>query len=151
MTKLGDPHDRPAHRRQGHRPCPAARARRGGSVQANYGPILGTLTQYFTVIAPDLPGSGGSPKAGGPLDLEKRADDLVDLAVGAGHESFFVCGCSMGCAVAVTAAVRHPDRVRGLVLSTPFGRSTPRPGRRSTGGSRCWTGLVRCCRGSSFR
>ena len=32
----------------------------GGSVQANYGPILGTLTQYFTVIAPDLPGSGKS-------------------------------------------------------------------------------------------
>ncbi|PWK80853.1 alpha/beta hydrolase family protein [Lentzea atacamensis] len=86
----------------------------GGSVQANYGPILGTLTQYFTVIAPDLPGSGGSPKAGGPLDLEKLADDLVDLAVGAGHESFFVCGCSMGCAVAVTG-----------------GGAAPRPGARA--------------------
>jgi pimeloyl-ACP methyl ester carboxylesterase len=92
----------------------------GGSVQANFGPILGTLTQYFTVIAPDLPGSGGSPKAAGSLDLEKLADDLVDIAVRAGHESFFVAGYSMGCAVAVTAAVRHPERVRGLVLSTPF-------------------------------
>lgn len=92
----------------------------GGSVQANYGPILGTLTQYFTVIAPDLPGSGGSPKAAGPLDLDKLADELVDIAVKAGHESFYVSGYSMGCAVAVTAAVRHPERVRGLVLSTPF-------------------------------
>jgi pimeloyl-ACP methyl ester carboxylesterase len=92
----------------------------GGSIQANYGPILGTLTQYFTVIAPDLPGSGGSPKATGALDLERLADDLVDVAVRAGHESFFVSGYSMGCAVAVTIAVRHPDRVRGLVLSTPF-------------------------------
>ncbi|WP_086662936.1 alpha/beta fold hydrolase [Lentzea kentuckyensis] len=92
----------------------------GGSVQANYGPILGTLTQRFTVIAPDLPGSGGSPKAAGPLDLDRLADDLVDIAVQAGHESFFVSGYSMGSAVAVTIAVRHPERVRGLVLSTPF-------------------------------
>ncbi|MGW6933950.1 alpha/beta fold hydrolase [Lentzea sp. NPDC054927] len=92
----------------------------GGSIQANYGPIVGTLTQYFTVIAPDLPGSGGSPKAAGALDLDKLADDLVDIAVEAGHESFFVSGYSMGCAVAVTIAVRHPERVRGLVLSTPF-------------------------------
>ncbi|WP_394615749.1 alpha/beta fold hydrolase [Lentzea sp. JNUCC 0626] len=92
----------------------------GGSVQANYGPILGTLTQHFTVVAPDLPGSGGSPKAPGALDLETLADEVVDVAVKAGHESFFVSGYSMGCAVAATAAVRHPERVRGLVLSTPF-------------------------------
>lgn len=92
----------------------------GGSVQANYGPILGTLTQRFTVIAPDLPGSGGSPKAAGALDLDRLADNLVDIAVQAGHESFFVSGYSMGSAVAVTIAVRHPERVRGLVLSTPF-------------------------------
>ncbi|ANZ38007.1 hypothetical protein BBK82_20040 [Lentzea guizhouensis] len=92
----------------------------GGSVQANYGPVLGTLTQYFTVIAPDLPGSGRSPKAAGPLDLDQLADDLVAVAVEAGHESFFVAGYSMGCAVAATIAVRHPERVRAMVLSTPF-------------------------------
>lgn len=92
----------------------------GGSIQANYGPVLGTLTRHFTVIAPDLPGSGGSPKAAGPLDLDELADDIVDVAVRAGHESFFVSGYSMGSAVAVTAAVRHPERVRGLVLSAPF-------------------------------
>ncbi|MGI5504911.1 alpha/beta fold hydrolase [Lentzea sp. CA-135723] len=92
----------------------------GGSIQANYGPILGTLTQHFTVIAPDLPGSGGSPKAPGALDLGQLADALVDVAVKAGHESFFVSGYSMGSAIAVTTAVKHPDRVRGLVLSTPF-------------------------------
>ncbi|HUQ61387.1 alpha/beta fold hydrolase [Lentzea sp.] len=92
----------------------------GGSVQANYGPVLAPLAQHFTVVAPDLPGSGGSPVAAGPLDLEELADDLVDAVVGAGHESFSVSGYSMGCAVAVTAAVRHPERVRGLVLSAPF-------------------------------
>lgn len=92
----------------------------GGSVQANYGPVLGTLTQHFTVVAPDLPGSGGSPAASGALDLDQLADDVVTTAVEAGHGSFFVAGYSMGCAVAVTAAVRHPERVRGLVLSTPF-------------------------------
>ncbi|MFD9703229.1 alpha/beta fold hydrolase [Lentzea sp. NPDC059081] len=94
----------------------------GGSVQANYGPVLAPLTQRFTVVAPDLPGSGASPNAAGPLELEALADDLVAVATGAGHESFFVAGYSMGCAVAVTAAVRHPERVRGLVLSAPFAR-----------------------------
>lgn len=89
----------------------------GGSVVANYGPVLGTLARHFTVIAPDLPGSGGSPEVSGALELDELADDLVAAA---GHESIFVCGYSMGCAVAVTAAVRHPRRVRGLVLSAPF-------------------------------
>ncbi|NGY58193.1 alpha/beta hydrolase [Lentzea sp. NEAU-D13] len=95
----------------------------GGSIQANYGPVLGTLLQNFTVIAPDLPGSGGSPTAPGPLDLDELADDLVAVAVKAGHESFFVSGYSMGCAVAVTIAVRHPERVRGLVLSAAFAKA----------------------------
>ncbi|WP_434439030.1 alpha/beta fold hydrolase [Lentzea sp. E54] len=94
----------------------------GGSVQANFGPVLATLSRHFTVIAPDLPGSGASPKAAGALDLEALADDLVEIAVRSGHESFHVCGYSMGCAVAVTAAVRHPERVRGLVLSSPFAK-----------------------------
>jgi pimeloyl-ACP methyl ester carboxylesterase len=94
----------------------------GGSVQANYGPVLRTLTQHFTVIGRDLPGSGSTPVAAGPLVLEELADDLVDVAVRAGHESFHVSGYSMGCAIAATAAVRHPDRVRGLVLSSPFAK-----------------------------
>ena len=92
----------------------------GGSVLANYGPVLGTLARHFTVIAPDLPGAGGSPEASGPLELDELADDLVEVAVRAGHESIFVSGYSMGCAIAVTAAARHPRRVRGLVLSAPF-------------------------------
>ncbi|HEX7304261.1 alpha/beta fold hydrolase [Lentzea sp.] len=92
----------------------------GGSVQANYGPVLPALSRHFTVVAPDLPGSGRSPGGTRPLELEALADELVDVVTGAGHESFFVSGYSMGCAVAVTAAVRHPERVRGLVLSAPF-------------------------------
>ncbi len=92
----------------------------GGSVQANYGPLLGTLAQHFTLVAPDLPGSGRSPQAAGPLDLDRLADDVVNAAVRAGHETFFVAGYSMGCAVSATIAVRHPDRVRAMVLSAPF-------------------------------
>jgi pimeloyl-ACP methyl ester carboxylesterase len=92
----------------------------GGSVQANYGPVLRTLSEHFTVVAPDLPGSGRSPLAAGPLDLDRLADDVVAAALRAGHESFHVAGYSMGCAVSATIAVRHPDRVRAMVLSAPF-------------------------------
>lgn len=94
----------------------------GGSVQANYGPVLRHLSPHFTLVAPDLPGSGRSPVASGPLDLDALADDVVAAAVAAGHETFHVCGYSMGSAIAATAAVRHPGRVRGLVLSAPFAR-----------------------------
>ncbi|GLZ29995.1 alpha/beta hydrolase [Lentzea sp. NBRC 105346] len=92
----------------------------GGSVVSNYGPVLAPLTKKFTVIAPDLPGSGASPRSTTPLDLDDLADRVVACAVDAGHETFALSGFSMGTAIAVRAAVRHPDRVTRLVLTAAF-------------------------------
>ncbi|MET1073976.1 MAG: alpha/beta hydrolase [Umezawaea sp.] len=92
----------------------------GGTVQANFGPLLAPLSRSFTVIGADLPGSGATRRSTTPLDLDDLADRLVATAVHEGAEKFTVVGYSLGCATAVRAALRHPDRVTGLVLTSGF-------------------------------
>lgn len=98
----------------------------GGGVDANYGPILDGLAERRTVVGPDYPGTGRTPRATGPLSLDELADDLVAVAVEEGLESFAVLGYSLGSAVAVRAATRHPDRVTALVLTAGFARPNAR-------------------------
>ncbi|OUE23631.1 alpha/beta fold hydrolase [Clavibacter michiganensis] len=73
----------------------------------------------------DLPGFGWSDPVDGDTTLESLADALpayLDAAGVAGPVT--VVGNSLGGAVAMTLATRHPDRVRALVLadSAGFGR-----------------------------
>ncbi|WP_030676854.1 alpha/beta fold hydrolase [Streptomyces rimosus] len=89
-----------------------------GSIADNYADLIPALAATgHTVVAPDYPGSGRTPRADGPLDLDALADALVAEAVAAGVETFTLIGFSLGTAVSVRAAARHPERVRGLVLT----------------------------------
>ncbi|MET9951443.1 alpha/beta fold hydrolase [Streptomyces sp. NPDC006339] len=93
----------------------------GGGVEANFGPVRETLAAGGRrVVGFDLPGTGAAPRAARPLDLDALADDLVATADAAGVERFAVAGYSLGTAVAVRAATRHPGRVTALVLTAPF-------------------------------
>ncbi|MER6997048.1 alpha/beta hydrolase [Streptomyces sp. NPDC000410] len=98
----------------------------GGSIAANYGPVLDGLTVGRTVVGVDFPGAGGTPRSLTPLDLDELADQLVAAAVAEGLETFAVVGYSLGTAVAIRAAARHPARVTALVLTAPFARSSAR-------------------------
>lgn len=89
----------------------------GGSIAANYSPILDRLSQHHHLIAPDYPGSGLTPRAQAPLQLNALADALVACADDAGLTEFSIVGYSLGTAVAVRAATRHPDRVKDLILT----------------------------------
>jgi len=75
------------------------------------------LADSLRLIVPDQRGFGRSRDAGGPESVEQLADDAVAL-LDALHvrEPAIVCGCSMGGYVAQHVAVRHPGRVRALVL-----------------------------------
>ncbi|NYI05092.1 alpha/beta fold hydrolase [Allostreptomyces psammosilenae] len=102
-----------------------------GSIETNFAPVLPALAAGHTVVAPDYPGSGATPAATAPLTLDALADALVAEAEAAGVDRCTVLGFSLGTAVAVRAATRHPDRVAGLVLTAGF--ATPDPGlRRAT-------------------
>ncbi|WP_067823084.1 alpha/beta fold hydrolase [Nocardia inohanensis] len=94
----------------------------GGGIAANFGGLIPLLAAAHTVIGPDYPADDT------PLDLDELADALVAAAVAAGAEEFTIVGYSLGTAVAVRAAVRHPERVRGLVLTAGFARADNRTG-----------------------
>ena len=84
---------------------------------------LGLSAAGAQVIAPDLPGHGGS--AGKPIaDIAGMAAWVLELADALGHAQVRLCGHSMGSAVALTAAGTAPQRVRQLVL---IGNSVPLP------------------------
>jgi pimeloyl-ACP methyl ester carboxylesterase len=73
----------------------------------------------------DLPGFGWSDPVDGATTLESLADALPAYLDAAGVTGpVTVIGNSLGGAVAMTLATRHPDRVRALVLadSAGFGR-----------------------------
>ncbi|MFD3705660.1 alpha/beta fold hydrolase [Nocardia sp. NPDC058658] len=83
----------------------------GGSIESNFGAVIPALAARHTVVAPDYPGDDT------PLTLDDLADALVAAAVDAGVETFTIVGFSLGTAVAVRAAARHPERVTGLLLT----------------------------------
>ncbi|MCB5909546.1 alpha/beta fold hydrolase [Streptomyces pinistramenti] len=98
-----------------------------GSIADNFAPLIPLLADSgHTVVAPDYPGSGATPRADGPLSLDALADALVAEAVAAGVETFTLVGYSLGTAVSVRAAARHPERVRGLVLTAGLARPDQR-------------------------
>ncbi|MBB5804301.1 pimeloyl-ACP methyl ester carboxylesterase [Saccharothrix ecbatanensis] len=92
----------------------------GGTVRANFSPLIPQLSRKRKVHAVDFPGSGTTPRATAPLELDDLADRLV--AAADGEERFAIIGFSMGCAVAIRAAQRHPERVTALVLTAGFAR-----------------------------
>ncbi|MFE5118072.1 alpha/beta fold hydrolase [Streptomyces sp. NPDC056669] len=97
-----------------------------GSIEGNYGPILDGLAERHRVVGPDYPGSGRTPRASGPLDLDTLADQLVAAAVEEGLDTFAIAGYSLGGPVALRAATRHPERVTALVLTATFAHPSAR-------------------------
>lgn len=77
------------------------------------------------VVALDLPGYGKSEKpASFPYTMEAMADAARELAHALGVERPVLVGHSMGGQVALSWAIRYPDDVRALVLTSPAGFET---------------------------
>ena len=68
------------------------------------------------LIAPDLRGRGHSGHLTGPHGLAAHADDMIAVLDSHGVRRTVLVGHSMGAFVSCLAAVRHPDRVAGLLL-----------------------------------
>ena len=68
------------------------------------------------VLAIDNRGTGASDKPRRLWRMGTMADDVIAVLDHAGVEKAFVVGISMGGMIAQHVALRHPSRVRGLVL-----------------------------------
>jgi pimeloyl-ACP methyl ester carboxylesterase len=81
---------------------------------------LPAYTEHFSCIAIDLPGSGESDKPAGPYSTEAYADQVAGFLGAIGIERAHVAGVSLGAAVGLHLAARHPARMRSLSLHSSW-------------------------------
>jgi 2-hydroxymuconate-semialdehyde hydrolase len=94
----------------------------GVTAWANWRLVLPELARTCRVIAPDMVGFGYTER---PAGIEYGVDGWVDHAIGLldalGIEQTDLVGNSFGGAIALALAIRHPQRVRRLVLMGSVG------------------------------
>jgi pimeloyl-ACP methyl ester carboxylesterase len=84
---------------------------------------LPAYTEHFSCIALDLPGTGESDKPAGPYSTEAYADQVAAFLGAIGVERAHVAGVSLGAAIGMHLAARHPARVRTLSLHSAWDTS----------------------------
>ncbi len=84
---------------------------------------LPAYTEHFNCISVDLPGSGESDKPAGPYSTLTYADQLAGFLGAIGVERAHVAGVSLGAAVGMHLAARHPERARSLSLHSTWDRT----------------------------
>ncbi|MGA2010877.1 MAG: alpha/beta hydrolase [Solirubrobacteraceae bacterium] len=94
-----------------------------GADHACYAFQLPAYTEHFSCISVDLPGSGESDCPAGPYSTETYAEQLSGFLGAIGIEQAHVAGVSLGAAVAMHLAARHPERVRSLSLHSAWDRT----------------------------
>jgi 3-oxoadipate enol-lactonase len=87
------------------------------------------LAESFRVLAFDNRGIGRSGPSALPYSVGDMADDAIAVLDAAGEDAAHVYGISLGGMVAQQIALRHPERLRALVLgaTTPGGSRAVAP------------------------
>jgi pimeloyl-ACP methyl ester carboxylesterase len=100
-----------------------------GMTAAGWWRTIPVLAKGLRVIAFDNRGVGRSDRTTGPYSLRQMAEDALAVMDAAKLESASIYGLSLGAMIAQYLTLRHPERVRSLVLgaSTPGGRSHELP------------------------
>ncbi|MBU3671816.1 MAG: alpha/beta fold hydrolase [Sinobacteraceae bacterium] len=90
--------------------------------------LVNALADSTRVIAIDRPGSGYSTRARDTaIRIDAQADAVAALLSTLQIDRAFVVGHSLGGALALTLALRHPQRVAGLALIAPLTRLLDNP------------------------
>jgi 3-oxoadipate enol-lactonase len=83
-------------------------------------PLTPLLSTHYRTIAVDLRGHGGSAKPNAPYSVQLFSEDLLCFLQKLGIQNAHLMGLSLGAAVAEELALDHPEKVRSLVLLSPF-------------------------------
>lgn len=89
-------------------------------------PWLVELSRQRMLVRYDARGCGLSDRSSAQLSLDAWVADLEAVVDAVGLERFALFGCSQGCAISITYAVRHPARVSCLVLLGGYARGPMR-------------------------
>ena len=81
--------------------------------------VIGRLSGRFRCLLLDPRGTHETPDPGTPFRADDLAVDVLSAMDSAGVGRANVVGHSLGAAVAVIMAARHPDRVRKVVACSP--------------------------------
>ena len=87
----------------------------------NWSEVIEPLARHHTVVAPDLPGHGGSAPGGGDYSLGGLASGLRDLLVALGHKRATLVGHSLGGGIAMQFSYQFPEVTERLVLVSSGG------------------------------
>lgn len=95
-----------------------------GTIEMIFADLLPRLAATRQVIAVELQAHGHTADGGREMTYEIMGDDIAALVAHLGLENADVLGFSLGGGAALQTAIRHPEKVRKLVLiSTPFKRT----------------------------
>jgi len=88
----------------------------GSTIESNWSRILPLLARSRQVIAIEEQGHGHSPAAERPFTFENTADDVAALLDHLGIARADVMGFSNGGTTTLRVGLRHPEKVRRLVV-----------------------------------
>jgi pimeloyl-ACP methyl ester carboxylesterase len=87
------------------------------AIGTSFGVILPELAKKRQVIAFEMQAHGRTADIDRPLSTEQMADDVAAALQQMGIEQVDIFGYSMGAAVALHFAIRHPDLLRKLIFA----------------------------------
>lgn len=100
----------------------------GSTLDTSFGRIAPLLARRREVIAVDLRGHGRSGDRPGDSSFAEDADEVVGLLDQLGIGRADLLGFSNGSTTALQVAIRHPARVRRLVLGSALAKRSGMPG-----------------------
>lgn len=92
----------------------------GSTIQTTFGRILPSLAKTHQVIAVEMQAHGHTADINRPLSFEQDADDVAELLKQLNIDSADIFGFSNGASTTLQLAIRHPGRVRRIIVASTF-------------------------------
>ena len=92
----------------------------GSTIQTSFGNVIPLLSKKYKVIAVELQAHGHTSDRNAPESFEQDADDVAELLNQLHIDSAYILGFSNGGNTAMQLALRHPKKVRKLILASTF-------------------------------